>query len=82
MAMMIDVDTHKLFLGGACRLGLQELAKPMFVRDTQGPVVTIVQIFAHHLLRSLPVRIRGAKEARGRSLVQLLLKPPEGGHLW
>ena len=38
---MINVDTHKVFFGGACRLGLQELAKPMFVRHTQGPVVTI-----------------------------------------
>ena len=78
MMMMIDVDTHKVSLGGACWLGLQELAEAKFVRDTKGPVVTIFQIIAQHLLHSLPFRVRGAKEALGR----LLVKPPVGHHLW
>ena len=82
MMMMIDVDTHKVSLGGACRPGLQELAEPMFIRHTKGPVVTIFQIIAQHLLLSLPIGVRGAKEARGRSLVQLILKAPVGRHLW
>ena len=52
MMMMIDVYTHKVSLVGACGLGLQELAKPMFVRHTKGPVVKKFQIICHIFFKS------------------------------